>query len=203
VVLQAAGDERRQTVQNAMQAAFERYGLPDVILSDNGNPWGDRTEHRLTRFSVWLIEHGVAPWHSPPYHPQSHGKNERFNRTLNAELLEGRRFADLDDAQRAFDAWRHRYNHHRPHDALGLAVPADRYRLSPRFFEPAVELFAYGPGDIVRRVDQHGSISFQKRRLKASKALAGKDVALRPTARDGVFDLVFRHISVRSIDLHR
>lgn len=203
VVLQAAGNEQRLTVQNAVQAAFERYGLPEVMLSDNGGPWGDRAEHRLTQFGVWLIEQGVAPWHSPPYYPQNHGKNERFNRTLNAELLEGRLFADLDDAQRAFDAWRHRYNHHRPHDALGLAVPADRYQLSPRPFQATVELFAYGPGDIVRRVDQHGSISFQTRRLKASKALVGKDVALRPTAKDGVFDLVFRHISVRSIDLHR
>jgi transposase InsO family protein len=203
VVLQAASNEQRLTVQNAVQTAFERYGLPEIILTDNGNPWGDQTEHRLTRFGVWLIEHGVAPWHSAPYHPQNHGKNERFNRTLNAELLEGRMFADLDDAQRAFDAWRHRYNHHRPHDALGLAVPADRYRLSPRPFHDIVELFAYGPGDIVRRVDQRGSITFQKRRLKASKALVGKDVALRPTTQDGVFDLVFRHVSVRPIDLHR
>ena len=27
----------------------------------------------------------VAPWHSAPFHPQNHGKNERFNRTLKAE----------------------------------------------------------------------------------------------------------------------
>jgi transposase InsO family protein len=45
----------------------------------------------------------VAPLHSAPYHPQSHGKNERFNRTLKAELLDGRTFADLAVAQRAFD----------------------------------------------------------------------------------------------------
>lgn len=203
VVLRAAGDERRRTVQDAVQAAFERYGLPEVILTDNGKPWGDQSGRSLTRFGVWLIEHGVAPWHSPPHHPQSHGKNERFNRTLKAELLEGRVFADLEQAQRAFDTWRHRYNHYRPHDALDLAVPADRYQLSPRTFQATVELFAYGPNDIVRRVDQHGRISFQNRPIKASKALIGKDVALRPTSQDGVFDLVFQHISVRPIDLHR
>jgi transposase InsO family protein len=59
----------------------------DVMLTDNGSPCGDSGERSLTRFSVWLIKHGVAPLHSAPYHPQSHGKNERFNRTLNAELL--------------------------------------------------------------------------------------------------------------------
>jgi transposase InsO family protein len=202
VVVRAAGNERHETVRHAVQAAFERYGLPEVILTDNGPPWGDTGGGPLTGFGVWLIEHGVAPWHSPPLHPQSHGKNERFNRTLNAELLQGRSFADLAHAQQAFDAWRHRYNHHRPHDALGLAVPADRYRPSPRSFSPLVAPFDYGPDDIVRKVDAIASISFHGCRLKASKALIGKQVALRPTERDGVFDLVFRHVTVKSFNLH-
>jgi transposase InsO family protein len=203
VVLRAADNERRRTVQFALQMAFERYGLPDVILTDNGNPWGDSNACGLTRFSIWLIEHGVAPWHSPPLHPQNHGKNERFNRTLKSELLEGNVFHDLDQAQRAFDAWRHRYNHHRPHDALGLAVPADRYRPSRRSFSPIIAPFDYGPDDIVRRVDDAGRISLHSKRWRTSKALIGKDVALRPTDRDGVYDLMFRHVAVGSVDLNR
>lgn len=202
VVLHAAAAERHTIVQNAVQAAFERYGLPEIILSDNGSPWGDTGERSLTKLGVWLIEHGVAPWHSAPYHPQTHGKNERFNRTLKAELLDGRTFADLTQAQHGFDIWRHRYNHHRPHDALGLAVPADRYRSSPRRFRSEVEPFEYGPDDIVRRVDNAARIGFCRRRLKASKALIGKHVAIRPRERDGLFDLVFRHVTVKSIDFH-
>jgi transposase InsO family protein len=202
VVLQATDNERHQTVQNAVQAAFERYGLPEIILTDNGSPWGDPGERSLTKLGVWMIEHGVAPWHSPPFHPQNHGKNERFNRTLKAELLDGRTFDDLQHAQRAFDAWRHRYNHHRPHDALQLAVPADRYQSSPRSFNPMVEPFEYGPNDIVCPVDTAARISFRGRRWKASKALIGKHVAIRPTEHDGVFDIVFRHVTVKSIDFH-
>jgi len=203
VGLHAADNERRMTVQNALQEAFEHYGLPEIVLADNGSPWGDSGEQMLTKLDVWLIEHGVAPWHSPPFHPQNHGKNERFNRTLKAELLEGRTFADLAQAQRAFDGWRQRYNHHRPHDALDLAVPADRYRVSPRRFSSTVEPFEYGPDDIVRLVDNAARISFGGRRLKASKALIGKHVALRPTERDGLFDLLFRHVPVKSIDFHK
>jgi transposase InsO family protein len=202
VVLQAADNQRHHTVQNAVQAAFERYGLPEIILTDNGSPWGDTGERSLTKLGVWLIEHAVAPWHSAPFHPQSHGKNERFNRTLKIELLDRRSFADLAQAQQAFDAWRYRYNHDRPHDALGLAVPADRYRSSPRLFRLKVEPFEYGPDDIVRSVDAAANISFKGRRLKASKALVGKHVALRPTERDSVFDLVFRHVTIKSIDFH-
>jgi len=203
VVLRASDNERRLTVQNAVQAAFEHYGLPDVILADNGSPWGDSGAQKLTKFDVWLIEHGVAPWHSPPSHPQSHGKNERFNRTLNDELLEGRTFDNLDHAQQAFDAWRHRYNYHRPHDALGLAVPADRYQPSSRSFSPIVRSFDYDPDDAIRQVDDSGRIRFQGRRLKVSRALVGKGVAVRPTPSDGVFDIVFRHVTVKSVDLNR
>lgn len=202
VALHAADNERHLTVQNALQAAFERYGLPEVVLTDNGSPWGDSGEQELTKLGIWLIEHGVAPWHSPPFHPQNHGKNERFNRTLKAELLEGRIFDDLIQAQQAFDRWRHRYNHDRPHDALGLAVPADRYRASPRRFRSAIEPFQYGSDDIVRRVDASAHLSFEGRKLRASKALIGKSVALRPTERDGLFDLIFRHVTVKSIDFH-
>jgi transposase InsO family protein len=202
VVLHAAGKERHEIVQNAVQAAFERYGLPEVILTDNGSPWGDTGERSLTKLGVWLIEHGVAPWRSAPYHPQTHGKNERFNRTLKAELLDGRTFDDLARAQAAFDRWRHRYNFHRPHDALELAVPGDRYRPSPRPFKAKVAPFEYGPDDTVRLVDTAARIGFQGRRMKASKALIGKLVAIRPTERDGLFDLVFRHVTVKSIDFH-
>ena len=107
------------------------------------------------------------------------------------------------NAQQAFDAWRHRYNHHRPHDALGLAVPAERYRPSPRAFRQQVEPFDYATGDIVRSVDLNGRFSFADRRIKASKALIGKRVALQPTDRDGVYDLVFRNVVLKAIDLHR
>lgn len=203
VVLHATDNERHQTVQDAVQSAFERYGLPEIVLTDNGSPWGSTAEQTLTKLGVWLIEHGVAPWHSAPRHPQSHGKNERFNRTLKIELLERQTFDDLHQAQQAFDAWRHRYNYHRPHDAIGLAVPADRYRPSPRPFNPKVEPFDYGPDDALRSVDAAANISFHNRRWKASKALVGKQVAIRPTDRDGVFNIIFRHVTIRSINFHQ
>ena len=130
-------------------------------------------------------------------------KNERFNRTLDLELLQRTSFVGLPDAQRAFDAWRHRYNHDRPHDALDLGVPADRYRPSPRAFRKEVEPFDYAAGDIVRSVDVNGRFSFEHRRIKASKALTGKRIALRPRDQDGVYDLVFRNIVLKPIDLHR
>jgi len=34
-------------------------------------------------------------------------------------------FATLEDARRVLDAWRHDYNHHRPHGSLGHLTPIE------------------------------------------------------------------------------
>ena len=86
---------------------------------------------------------------------------------------------------------------------MKLAVPAERYRPSPRAFRKEVEPFDYATGEIVRSVDTNGRFSFADRRIKASKALIGKRIALRPTDRDGVYDLIFRNVVLKPIDLDR
>ena len=58
-----------------------------------------------------------------PYHPQIQGKDERFHRTLKAEVLVNACFADLVAAQSAFDHWRPMDNQECPHEALDLATP--------------------------------------------------------------------------------
>ena len=147
VGLRACGDERAGTVQGELRAIFRRYGLPERMLMDNGSPWGSSdTAHRHTALSVWLLELGIAVSHGRPYHPQTQGKDERFHRTLLAEVIGRRAFADLDECQRRFDQWRVVYITQRPHEALALATPAARYRPSPRSFPETIAAFDYGPG---------------------------------------------------------
>ena len=145
LVLAACGDERTETVQRHLTAAFRRYGLPRRMLADNGSPWGaaggTAADGRWTRLTVWLARLGVPVSHGRPCHPQTQGKEERFHRTLVAEVLRWRPFADLADAQAMLDPWRFTYNHERPHEALGMGVPAGRYTPSARAvhaFGPAV-----------------------------------------------------------------
>jgi transposase InsO family protein len=202
IVLSACSDQTTQTVQTRLIAAFRRYGLPWRIATDNGPPWGDGGRNNFTLLTVWLIEASVAVSHSRPCHPQTLGKEERFHRTLKAEALQGPPFADLAKAQDAFDRWRHVYNAQRPHDALAGAVPLDRYRVSQRQYRETVEPFDYATGDLVRRVQQQGFVSVLGRSIRLCKAFAGKSVAFRPAATDGVFDAWFRHQKIETIDLN-
>jgi transposase InsO family protein len=202
--LQACGDEREGTVQAELTAIFRRYGLPERMLMDNGSPWGcSDLEHRHTWLSLWLLELGVAVSHGRPYHPQTQGKDERFHRTLMAEVIGRRAFADLAECQCRFDAWRVVYNTQRPHQALDLATPAARYRPSPRSFPEKVEPFDYGPGAIVRRVDVGGWLSFRNRPIKLGHAFAHRRVALRPADQEGCFDVLFCAHTVAAVDLRQ
>ncbi len=201
--VRACGDETEGTVRSELAAIFRRYGLPQQMLMDNGSPWGSsHAEHRYTRFEVWLMALGIAVVHGRPYHPQTQGKDERFHRTLAAEAIGRRYFADLADCQRRFDDWRLVYNTERPHEAIELATPIARYRPSERPFPEKLEPFDYGDGAILRRVDGDGWLSFHRRPLKLGRAFIGQQVALRPALPDGCFDVFFCGHNVARFDLN-
>jgi transposase InsO family protein len=202
LLLAACGDEQGETVRWQLEGAFRRYGLPLAMLMDGGPPWGDPGGDPHTRFTVWLMRLGVRVVHGRPYHPQTQGKEERFHRTLKAEVVEGRSFRDLAECQRAFDQWRPRYNHERPHEALAMATPGERYRPSMRSFPESLPAIEYAPGDQVRKVDSGGFISFKNRTWRIGKAFRGQFVALRPTSEDGVFSLHYCSHQVATLDLH-
>jgi Integrase core domain len=116
-------------------------------------------------------------------------------------VLNGRCFSSLAQVQAELERWRQVYNHQRPHQALGMEVPASRYNASARTFPEQLPPLEYGPDDQVRKVQKNGLIYFNNRSFKISKAFAGYPVALRPTTTDGVFDLFFGRHQIQQLDL--
>jgi transposase InsO family protein len=200
--LQACADQRGDTVRERLEGTFRHYGLPDAFFVDNGTPWGDPSGERWTRFEVWLLKLGIGVIHSRPYHPQSRGKNERFHRTLKAEVLALRRFRDLAETQRAFDAWREVYNFERPHEALDQQVPASRYQPSKRPMPERLPEPEYDSHEIVRTVPATKAyVSFKGKSWKVPQAFRGERLAIRPTADDGKYGVFFASHQVATIDL--
>lgn len=202
VCLQACLNQKTETVQTQLTATFRRYGLPERMTMDNGAPWGDDLQHPFTPLTVWLIRLGVRVSHSRPYHPQTQGKDERFHRTLEVDLLRWHSFRDLGHVQKHFDQYRDVYNLQRPHQALGMEVPASRYRVSMRRFPEQLPSIEYDVSDIVRKVQAKGHFQYRGKCYSVSKAFRGYPVALRATAEDGIFNVFFCHQKIAQIDLH-
>lgn len=201
LAVEACANQQDRPTRERLIAVFRRYGLPDAMLMDNGAPWGDSGGGRHTGLTVWLLRLGVRVSHGRPYHPQTQGKDERFHRTLKAEALNGNHFADLDACQRAFDRWRPIYNSQRPHEALGLSTPSERYRPSWRSYPEILPTIEYGPCDQVRKADKEGDVTFKSRRIRLGRPFAGQPIALRPTTADGLFSIHFCAHEIAAVDL--
>ena len=200
--LAACADERSETAREQLIAAYRRYGMPEAMLMDNGAPWGSDAQHPHTHLTAWMMRHGIRIAHGAPYHPQTQGKEERFHRTLKAEVLTARpRWHSCDELQRAFDAWRPIYNYGRPHEGIGMAVPGDRYVPSTRSYPETLPPIEYAPGDLVRKVQDHGRISVRGRTYRVGRAFIGEPVGVRPTAEDGVWEVYYCAQRITRIDL--
>ncbi|MDW5444384.1 IS481 family transposase [Polaromonas sp. SM01] len=203
MALRACAKQEGATVRGQLTEVFRSYGLPVRINADNGAPWGSpREPGQVSELALWLIRLGIRVSFSRPYHPQTNGKDERFHRSLKAEVLNGRSFTDLNQAQAAFDRWREVYNHQRPHQALGMATPASRYRMSERSYPQELAPIEYGPQDTVVIVKALGEMRFKEKRYELSSALRGMPVAVRAISEhDGRYGVYFMHHKLREIDL--
>jgi transposase InsO family protein len=203
VGLAACADQQTQTVQTRLEVTFRHHGLPEAIYVDNGSPWGGGRPGQWTPLRLWLLKLGIETIHSKPYHPQGRGKNERFHRSLAAEVFSLAPLVGFDDAQRAFDRWRHVYNRERPHQALDFVTPAERYRPSKRAFPATLPAPSYAPGEIVRRVGTTKAfVSFRNRLWRVPGAFLGETLAIRPRLPDGRFAICFGAHEIASFDLN-
>lgn len=200
--LSACADQTTATVKALLSTTFGVYGIPNQILCDNGSPWGNDAAHRWTPLGVWLLDVGVEVIHCRPFHPQTDGKEERFHLSLDWEVISTRpQWETHGQVQDAFDSWRIIYNHQRPHDALGLDVPADHYQPSNRPYPSVIEAVDYPDDYQVRRVSANARISFQGRPIRLGRAFIGRAVGIRPTTTDGIYTVHYRHQTIRTINL--
>jgi putative transposase len=181
LALSAGRSTREAAARPVLRRAFETYGLPEVIRSDNGPPFASASPTGLTSLSVWWIKLGIHPERITPGRPQENGRLERFHLTL----LEAMRPAAADRMAQArtFEAFRHDYNHERPHQALGQTAPASFYTPSPRPMPSRPPEPDYQAGMTIRKVRSNGEIKFRGGLVSVSSALAGEAVALEEIER--------------------
>ena len=199
LALRACRDERRETVQPILEELFRTNGLPLRMLMDNGSPWGRVGEGVYTRLEVWLFRLDVRVSHGRARHPQTQGKVERVGRTVGDEVPLD--FEDFPAAEAGYGVYLPRYNERRPHESLGMEVPASRYRPSERKYPEQLPPVEYDEGDQVRRVQKGGWISYRGREWRVGRAFEGERVAVRPGKQDGMMKVYYCKQMILKLDL--
>jgi transposase InsO family protein len=167
-----------EPVREKLEHAFEQHGLPEAMLMDHGTPWWNmQAASGWTWLTVWLMRHGIRLYMSGIRHPQTQGKVERLNGSMEAAMRKRPK-----PAGQSWQAWldRHRqeHNHVRPHEALHMDVPAQHWSPSTRPFHRQPQRWDYTDPKNVRLVRQNGSIGLQGGCYFVSRAFIGEQVQL-------------------------
>jgi transposase InsO family protein len=176
-----------RAVCRVFTAALARHGIPEELLTDNGKVFTGRLGPHPGEvlFDRICRERGITHLLTGVRCPTTTGKIERFHKTLRTELLTGRRFDSLTQAQQLLDAWVADYNFHRPHQGIAMLVPAKRFQPTAAATPipvPTVQSrqpLTVGPTEITRRVSASGLIGVCYQQVSAGRHLAGQVVTVR------------------------
>lgn len=187
-------------VKRCLVDCFDRYGVPDAFLLDHGVPWWSVTNgHGLTHLSVFLINQDIRLIYGAMGHPQTRGKIERLHRTLHRSLRGWGLPQDRKGFRHALGVFRQEYNEIRPHEALSMAVPADRYRPSSRPYRPHPPEWRYAHDGIVLRLNTQGCLDYHRHRYFVCEALAKQPVLCQEF--DDRLLVTYRTMHIREINL--
>jgi hypothetical protein len=171
-------------VQQGLRQLFERWGLPQALRVDNGQPWGCRSD-LPSELMLWLLGLGVQLLHNRPYQPTENARIERTHGTTKA-WVEVSQCATVKLLQqrlnRAAEIQRERYPVLQSQTRLQLHPQLSS---NPRSYELAeeakqwhlVRVLAYlSPQRWVRKVDSTGRISLYGRNYGVGRAYCAQQV---------------------------
>jgi len=159
------------------ERTFKEFGLPHAIRTDNGVPFASaQALYGLSKLAVWWLRLGIEIERTTPGHPEQNGRHERMHLTLKKEATKPAA-ANVFQQQARFDTFVEQYNRDRPHQGLGMKVPADVYARSARAYRGLEEL-TYPFHDATFTVTQCGRICFKARKVNLSHVFAGQNVGV-------------------------
>jgi len=197
----ALDSTREDPAITAFEQLFLERGLPAAIRSDNGVPFASPNAlFNLSKLSVWWLRLGIAIERIRPGHPQQNGRHERMHLTLKKEATRPPGMNSLQQQAR-FDDLVREFNTERPHEALAMKTPAERYAASPRPYRglPALT-YPLHDRDVV--VTACGRICMHRKRINISTVLAGQRVGIKEVD-DGIWIVSFMHYDLGYIDLEQ
>lgn len=199
VSLYGLTNQRGESVNDCLVKTFEQFGLPYAMLMDHGTPWWSSTNVQgLTWVTVKMIRQGIRIYLSGVGHPQTQGKVERFHRTLKESVRHHGKPETMEGWRSLLSSFREEYNHIRPHEALGMDVPASRYKPSGRPYNPNPREWDYPQGSIVMRLNPQGCLEYDRNRYFVCEALAKEYVRIEEVEKRLLVS--YRQMYIREIE---
>lgn len=197
LALDHLGSTRMQGVKSTLERTFQQAGVPESMLVDHGTPWWNAASvWGLSELSVWIMRQGVRLLFSGICHPQTQGKIERMHGALQRAIHH--RKADPEQ-QSWLDEFRQEYNHVRPHEGIGMATPASRWRPSGKAFLAEPREWTYDNRQVVVRLAGEGQLSWRGRRYLISRALRRQLVGIEEIGERAL--VYFCRTPMRELDL--
>jgi len=161
-------------VEDCFRQAVLKEGLPRRVYFDNG------TQYRTKWMERACAVLGIKLLYAKPYSPESTGKIERFNRTVDSFLDEValKQCKTLDAFNQYFKVWLQECYHNRKHEGLKGSSPEIAYKnaRSPlRFVSPETVASAFLRVE-QRKVDKSGCIQFSGKRYEVGVVHVGRTV---------------------------
>ena len=165
------------------EAVFKEFGLPKAIRTDNGVPFASPNGlYGLSRLAVWWLRLGIEIERIKPGNPQQNGRHERMHLTLKLETTKPAAGNFLQQ-QAKFDDFLDCYNNERPHQALDMCCPAERYAPSTRPYTGLPDL-DYPFHDKTVTVTTCERICFNRRKINLSTVFAGQSVGIKQVSEE-------------------
>ncbi len=165
------------SVKKILKRAFQQYGLPRALRTDNGAPFSARAIAGLSRFAIWLVYLDVRIERIEPGEPQQNGRHERFHLTLKQDTASPPANT-LRGQQQRFNRFQQVYNEDRPHASLGGRPPGSVFVPSSREYPRKRRELEYPAELLVRKVTGSGRIKLHGTSYFVSEVLLGEYVGL-------------------------
>ena len=178
IACEALSTTKEKYAFGVFERAFQDFGLPDAMRTDNGVPFASaHALYGLSKLAVWWLRLGIRLERIAPGHPEQNGRHERMHLTLKNEATRPAS-ANVLQQQGRFDTFVHRYNTERPHQALDMTTPASRYTPSTRPYG-GVEELEYPFHDWTAVITHCGRLCYQRRKINVSQVFGGQKVGVK------------------------
>jgi putative transposase len=170
-------NQRLPILEDCMRKAILKFGKPDAVYVDNGSQYVSKW------FRIACAKLGIRYMNAKPYSPESKGKIERFNGTVNEFMQEIylEKPESLSALNQKYHVWLDEGYQNKPHAGLDGDTPMHAFQkdLKKVRFAAPEECYDAFPWEATRKVDKTGCFSLNGIEFEAGVSLIGKKVDAR------------------------